>query len=230
MVTNRELVKQRNISTEKVVKTKVKRKLVCRKGVNDADYPVCRYESFQVDGKQKKRLIWMCPFYCKWSNMLIRCYSENLPGWCPTYADRSVCDEWLYFSNFKAWMEQQDWEGKQLDKDLLVPGNKVYSPQTCVFVSQVVNTFLTERASDRGDYPIGVSLDKGTGKFKSQCRNPFTLKKEYLGSFLCEEGAHNTWLEKKLEHAKALAALQTDERVATALITRYENYKEYNQN
>lgn len=49
----------------------------------------------------------------------------------------SVCEEWLTFSNFKRWMEQQDYEGKALDKDLLVSQNKTYSSETCVFVPRI---------------------------------------------------------------------------------------------
>ena len=66
--------------------------------------------------------------------------------------------------------------------------------------------------------------DKDKGKFKSQCRNPFTKKGEHLGYFDCEEEAHQVWLKRKLELAHLLAAEQTDERVAKALIARYTNY------
>ena len=77
--------------------------------------------------------------------MLQRCYSESHLVRQPTYKGCSVCEEWLTFSNFKSWMEQQDWEGKQLDKDLLVYKNKIYSPETCVFVSSVINSFFVEK-------------------------------------------------------------------------------------
>ena len=63
----------------------------------------------------------------------------------PAYKDVVVRQEWLTFSNFKRWMEKQDWEGKQLDKDIIVLGNKVYSPETCAFVLGVTNGFITAR-------------------------------------------------------------------------------------
>jgi len=93
-----------------------------------------------------------------------------------------------------------------------------------VFVTRVVNNFTIDRGNGRGEWLIGVYWDKEKGKFKSQCRNPFTKKQEHLGYFLCEQEAHQKWLKRKLELATLLAAEQTDERVAKALIERYTNY------
>lgn len=121
-------------------------------------------------------------------------------------------------------MVAQDWEDKQLDKDLLFEGNKVYRKETCVFVTGMVNMFTTDRGNGRGEWLIGVYWVKGSGKFKSSCRNPFTKELEYLGYFPSELEAHNAWLKRKLELAHLLAAEQTDERVAKALIMRYTYY------
>jgi hypothetical protein len=122
-------------------------------------------------------------------------------------------------------MEQQDYAGKQLDKDLLVKDNKVYSPETCVFVSRQVNMFLIDRGASRGKYKLGCHWLKRDSKYMALCSNPFTLKNEYLGLFITEDEAHQSWLSKKLEHAYNLAAIQTDERIARAIISRYENYQ-----
>jgi len=111
-----------------------------------------------------------------------------------------------------------------LDKDILFEGNKVYSAETCVFVTNMVNSFANDRGNDRGEWIIGVYWNKRAGKFKSQCRNPFTRKCEYLGYFTSELEAHQTWLKRKLELAYELAEIQTDPRVAEALINRYTNY------
>lgn len=163
--------------------------------------------------------------------MIRRSYSQKYKESRPTYNNVSVCDEWLRFSKFKAWMETQDWEGKQLDKDLLVRGNKIYSPGTCVFVSRQVNMFLIEHGAGRGNWVIGVYWDTKASKFKACCCNPFTGKQEQLGYFNSEKEAHEAWLKRKLEHACNLGGLQTDERVAKALIQRYTDYNiEQNQN
>ena len=204
--------------------TKLK-KLVCGVGINDADYVVKVWETIgYVDGKQRKKLIWSCPYHQVWSDMLRRCYSTKFQEKYPTYKGCTVSDEWLTLSVFKNWMEAQDWEGKQLDKDLLFEGNKVYSAETCVFVTNRVNTFTIDCGASKGIYPIGVYRNKKDRKFVAQCRNQFTKKNEHLGYFTCEVEAHKAWLKRKLELAYLLAAEQTDQRIAKALIERYTNY------
>lgn len=188
------------------------RKLVYGVALNDADYAVKPV----VNGKQLP-----CPFYQAWKDMLRRCYDTNFQAKKPTYARCSVADEWLVFSNFKRWMEMQDWIGKHLDKDILVKGNKVYSPNTCVFIDEATNNFTTDRAADRGEFPIGVSFRKDNGKFQALCRNQFTKKLEHLGFFTCTEQAHQAWKKRKHELACQLADIQTDGRVAAALRLRY---------
>lgn len=201
------------------------KKLVQGIGINDADYVVRKYEQLgYVDGKRKQKLVWECPFYKAWVCMLARCYSAKLHARNPTYADCTVSKEWHTFSNFRAWMESQDFEGKQLDKDLLVKGNKVYGPNVCVFVSQTVNKFTVDCGASRGKFLIGACWDKPTEKFQAKCSNPLTKKNEHLGLFSCEVEAHQAWLKRKLELAHELAAIQTDTRVAKALIDRYMNY------
>lgn len=186
-------------------------KLVYGVGRNDADYAVRKFETIGcVNGKQKQKLVWVCPYYRTWHSMLSRCYSIKAQNRRPTYKGCSVSDDWLTFSVFKSWMEKQDWEGKQLDKDLLFEGNKVYSADACVFVTQMVNTFVCDGGAARGEWLIGVHWCK---------------KKEKLGYFTCEQQAHNAWKRRKLELAKELAAIQADEKVAEALIARYTNYK-----
>lgn len=183
-------------------------------GINDADYVT----QPTFDGKQV-----VCPFYRAWKNMLERCYSGKYQPRNPSYIDCKVCTEWLLFSNFRQWMITQPWQDNQLDKDLLFKSNRVYSPDTCVFVSQLVNKFTTDCGAVRGDYLIGCDWDKSRGKFKAQCRNPFTKKREYLGRYTNEIEAHLAWKTRKHELACQLAESEyvTDERVAAALRVRY---------
>lgn len=198
------------------------RKLMFGVGVNDADYVVEKKETIgYVDGKRKQKLVWFCPFFRVWKSMLARCYSAKYQERYPTYKGCTVSKEWLTFSIFKRWMEKQDWEGKQIDKDLLTEGNKVYNADTCVFVSQTVNKFVNDNGATRGKWKIGVYWNTESGKFMSQCKNPFTKKPEYLGLFICEQQAHEAWLKRKLELAHELAVIQEDPRVAEALINRY---------
>lgn len=191
-----------------------RRSLVCGMGINDSDYPVRK----RLKGRGNRN---MCPFYMVWANMLKRCYSEQSLKADPTYKSCFVAPEWLYFSSFRSWMTMQDWKGKHLDKDLLSPGNKVYSPDKCVFIDPALNLFLTDRARARGRWPIGVKQDKRDGKFVATCSNPFTGKIESLGYHSTPEAAHLAWRAKKHEHACRYADLQTDPRIARALRERY---------
>lgn len=190
----------------------MKQKLVRGVGINDANYQVCHYEN-------RKQI--MCPFYKAWSNMLTRCYYVPNGRSSPLYIGCAVCEEWLTFSNFKAWMEKQDWQGKHLDKDLLIVGNKVYSPEACAFVDPSINAFVLDNRINRGNNPTGVSWYPRYQKFMATCSNPFTKKYQTLGYFDTADDAHKAWKSKKLEHAKALSKTILDRRVAEAIIKRY---------
>lgn len=176
-------------------------------------------EIYERDGQGKKVLVWRCPFYKKWADMLHRALSKREKMRYKSYEGASVCDDWLKLSNFRAWMETQEWEGKQLDKDLLVPGNKLYSPETCVFIGPKLNKFLISGESHRGECLVGVH--QKDGKYASQCCNPFTGKQEHLGTFSNEIDAHMAWRAKKHEHAIAFAEEEEDVRVKLALLSRY---------
>lgn len=194
-----------------------KTRLVHGFGINNSGYPVSVYGN--VGGKRK--LIWNCPFYQVWAGMIRRCYSIKFQSRCPTYSGCVVIHEWHSFSVFRAWMLTQPWEGNQLDKDILYPGNKVYGPDTCVFVSRQLNIFLTDRFALRGEWPIGVSWHKRIGKFTSHCNNPFAGNLEFLGYFVCPSAAHEAWRARKHEHACRYADMQTDTRISDALRIRY---------
>ena len=157
--------------------------------------------------------------------MINRCYSINSQERNKTYTGCTVSEEWLTFSDFKAWMVTQDFERKQLDKDLLIEGNKIYSPGTCVFVSGMVNSFTIDRGASRGDCLIGVSWYKPTEKIYIVVPQPIHQEKvNTLDISNANKEAHETWLKRKLELAHELAAIQEDSRVAEALIDRYSNY------
>jgi len=204
-----------------------RRGLVYGVGINDADYPVdIREDLPKVDGKRKRRTVWMCPFFWTWRGMLARCYSENQQSKRPTYKGCTTYEPWHRFSTFKSWMEKQDWEGNVLDKDILFRGNKVYSPETCVFISPSLNSFLVEAGAVRGKWPIGVCWSKKDHKFRAACGNLFLGKRVHLGSFDCPQKAHQAWLVYKTNLARELAKEQSDPRVGKALIERYENYNE----
>ena len=88
-------------------------KLTCGVGVNDLGYRVhVREEVTKNGGKRIRKSVFRCKYYAVWKHMLERCYSKKFLESNQTYIDASVCSEWLYASEFKKWMEQQDWRGK----------------------------------------------------------------------------------------------------------------------
>lgn len=153
--------------------------------------------------------------------MVRRTHSSSFKEQKLSYKDCEICEEWKYFSKFKAWMETQDWEGKELDKDLIVRGNKLYSPETCAFIDRKINTFIVESLNKTNGLPIGVMHYRDRYKALLKENN----KSIYLGIYDKVEDAYEAWLSYKLKQAKELAATISDNRVAKALVERYENYK-----
>ena len=180
------------------------RKLIYGVGVRDVDTPTGT-----------------CPHYQLWKEMLRRCYSTVWQSRNPTYIGCSVVPEWHHLSAFTGWMQQQDWHGKELDKDLLVLGNKVYGPDTCVFVSLQVNSFLTDRARRRSRHGLGVAYRPDRGKYQAYCKQ-LGGGQAHLGYFATAEEAHEAWRAEKHRLALILADQQTDPRVAAALRARYK--------
>lgn len=202
-----------------------KRKKILGVGINDVDYFVLKSEHIKDDvtGRLKHKILWECPYYSKWVSMISRCYSARLHERLPRYKGCTVHEDWKYFSNFRAWMETQDWEGKHLDKDLLCPGNKHYSPETCCFIPEKLNLFILECNASRGEFPIGVSWRKDKGKFRARCNNPFTRTEEHLGYFENPMDAHKVWLARKLELCHEFSGL-VDDHIFLKLVERYKEY------
>lgn len=198
-------------------------------GINDVEYNPHKYEV--VNGKTKA--VESLDYYKDWSNIIQRCFSSKLHEKRPTYKGCTIHEDWKYLSNFIKWVDSQpnkDWRNCALDKDLLLEGSKHYSPDTCVYVTIKLNSFMTDRSRGRGKLMIGVNyvdLVKGKNHYQSRCCNPFTGKRGYLGLFPTELEAHKAWQAKKHEHSCRLADLQDDPRVADALRQRYAPDKDW---
>jgi len=203
-----------------------KSRLICGVGINDADYPTQRNSYSYVDEFGKTHFIpkWTCQFYRRWYHILVRCHSDKKYARESNraYDSCSVCEDWKKFTNFKAWMEKQDWEDKHIDKDILVKGNKVYGPDTCVFVSTRLNNFLLEANAARGKYLLGVYFATDRQKFRACTNwNDTTIN---LGTFVCEKEAHLAYCKKKLEFAyKIIDEEKPEQRVVDAIIKRYKD-------
>jgi hypothetical protein len=104
--------------------------------------------------------------YNTWQSMLERCYCPKAQKKQPTYVGCLVDERWRNFQVFAEWYEKnynsETMQGWALDKDILIKGNKIYSPETCCVVPMIINAIYTKNSKARGDYPVGVSK-KGEG-------------------------------------------------------------------
>ena len=148
--------------------------------------------------------------YDIWTTMLQRCYSAKFKERNPTYKDVICCEEWLLYENFYEWLHNQSNFEKWLngekwcvDKDILIKGNKIYSPSNCCLVPHIVNGLFEKGEAIRGDLPIGVGKSKK--KFQARCRNPFTKQVERLGNYPTAEEAFYIYKEYKENLIKRVA-------------------------
>ena len=186
------------------------RKGVAGIGINDADY-VTGYT-----GENGTTVT--CPFYSTWAGMLERVYSNKFHKRSPTYLGCTVEESWKTFSNFRKWMQSQDWKGKALDKDLLVQGNKHYGPDTCVFVDRQVNSLTILRGNARGSLPLGVTKSSSNGYTYYLAKCSFYGKQKTLGSFKTVEEAEACYRQAKTQYIQEIANKQKDPRVRKALL------------
>lgn len=157
--------------------------------------------------------------YNTWQHMLKRCYSDEFKKKRKTYKDCTVCDEWLYYPSFKKWYNENYYEVNNekmcLDKDILNKGNKIYSPETCVFVPERINTLFIKKNANRGGCPIGVSWHKRDKKYISRC-NVLDLKRKlvtikHLGYYNTPEEAFNAYKIAKEDNIKQVADYYKDQ-------------------
>lgn len=130
--------------------------------------------------------------YQIWQLMLRRCYDPKFVNLQPSYNGIcEVCNEWFNFQNFAKWWDdniyQVGTERMHVDKDILHPGNKIYSPENCMIVPQRINMLFMNKPNKYG-LPCGV---KPNGN-----QYEANYNREYLGKF-------DTIEEAEIQHNKA---------------------------
>lgn len=191
---------------------------------NPYDATVCEV-GFLGEGIHKLRVNGkMTRAYVTWNSMLNRAYSKKFHDRQPTYKDVIVCRDWWNFQIFAGWFHENFYqienEIMSLDKDILVKGNKIYSPNTCVFVPERINTLIVNCNGRRGELPVGVAFNKVTKRYQAQCSNG---KGDIipLGLFDTPEEAFLAYKTYKEELIKVVANEYKDklpERLCKALI------------
>ena len=168
--------------------------------------------------------------YKVWLNMLKRAYNIDFRAKFLTYKNVTVCEEWLNFQNFAGWYYCQplsnakDLTGKSyhLDKDILVKGSKIYSPETCCFVPHEINSLLTHIKFKNNGFPVGVWFHKKAKKFTTKLN--FDNQVKHLGYFDTPEQAFSAYKEAKEAYIKDVANKwkgKIDDKVYEALL-KYE--------
>ena len=149
--------------------------------------------------------------YSTWYSMIERCYDEKYHEIRPTYINCEVDKDWLNFQKYGKWFSDNyyeiDNETMCLDKDILCKGNKIYSPDTCVFVPQTINKLFVKSNKSRGDSVIGTSLYHGKYEVKCWLFNPETgkSKQEHLGRYETQEKAFEVYKYCKEKNIKQIA-------------------------
>lgn len=153
-----------------------------------------------------------------WKNMLKRCYSEASFKKSPSYEQCLTSETFNDYQQFKTWCNSQLGFGNtgwELDKDILVKGNKVYSEDTCCFVPKEINLLLVKHDKGRGDYLLGVDYHKNRKQFRARCSD------KHLGWFNTELEAFRAYKQAKEAYIKEVANKwkdQIDPKVYDALI------------
>jgi hypothetical protein len=156
------------------------------------------------------------PYYRIWIDMLRRCYNNNFQKKFPTYKDCTVCEEWHNFQNFAEWYENNHYEINDeqvhLDKDILIKENKLYSPETCIFVPSCINLLFLKNKLNRGNLPIGVIYKKDTNKYIAKFTHTVNGSKitVNIGVFNTPENAFKAYKLYKEKEVKCIANLYKD--------------------
>lgn len=174
------------------------KRLVHGIGINDGKYPAF-INGVPVDE------------YTVWMNMLLRC-TKKIQDKYPTYKGTTCSENFKSYSYFYKWYHKQFNNGKrdengkrwQLDKDLLVKGNKIYSEDTCVFVPQRINKLLIKPRQFSGGLPTGVTFKKSRNRYRAQC-NIGTGVSKHLGDFKTSDEAFLAYKTFKEAFVKQVA-------------------------
>ena len=166
--------------------------------------------------------------YDHWIGMLERCYGKNKHIKSrPTYQLCECSENFKSYSYFYDWCQNQigfNENGWQLDKDILIERNKLYSEDTCVFVPCDINNFLTNKKKQNKSGYTGVSFHKASGKYVAQIS--FGGKRKHLGLFENPKDGEDFYFLVKSGMAIELIEKyksNLDERVIKALLSRYRD-------
>ena len=146
------------------------------------------------------------PCYDSWRGMLRRCYSAEA-RFKARYAGCTVDKNWHSFQVFAEWYYSNiRYDGRvEVDKDLLIKGNKIYSSSNCSLVPTPINALFSGASiENRGKFPLGVYYNKENRKYRAQLHR-HGESQDYLGHFDTPEEAFKCYKYHKEIHVKHVA-------------------------
>jgi hypothetical protein len=160
--------------------------------------------------------------YKKWQDVLRRSCNEEWKEKKPMYRDCTLDPRWHRASAFKEWYDTwEDPDSKHIDKDILIPGNMVYGPDTCLMVSSLTNSWFrpTDITKSKGDktLPRGVCANKEYTKFRSQINEINGVNRRHLGWYNTPEEAYEVFDKARKEQIKIIFEMEEDSRIKNAL-------------
>lgn len=126
----------------------------------------------------------------------------------PSYKDCSVSSEWGSFDNFYNWYISQPYYAYKdkfklnVDKDLLISGNKHYSEKTCVLLPQYINIYLNSLKNNEGCYFHSVCKRNKPWIITSRYKDSKGKGKRITKYFKTKEEAHLAYLIFKIKDAE----------------------------
>lgn len=155
-----------------------------------------------VGGYTKDGVQYICKSMSIWRSLRVRCKNNSsFQLEFPTYVGCCMSDNFKDFQTFARWYSTQigyNISGYQIDKDILVRGNKIYGEHTCVLVPPVVNMFFVKRPTK--SLPTGVQ--KSAKGYSSSIRLDGVWTN--LGNFRSITEAENAYILSKEDDASRL--------------------------
>lgn len=144
--------------------------------------------------------------YSRWRAMMNRCYNPKFWEALPNYEGCTVCDEWLYFQTYAEWFHTTcpgEPSMYDIDKDLIYPYNKIYSPETCEFLPHSINVLIKNNSENNKYGCIGVTWDTQKKKFRVRLKSQ---GKQFNGGYYTDlKNAQEAYIKLKKEKIREMA-------------------------
>lgn len=140
--------------------------------------------------------------YDRWSNMIDRCYNTTSHRY-NSYGKVgvTVCERWLCFSNYlEDFVKLEGYDEDilhllEIDKDTKIKGNKIYSPDTCMFITKKENT---KEQNERNNQRVFIAESPDGNFYEANNQHEFavehSMKNKGINNVLCgRQKTHKGW-------------------------------------